>query len=58
MPTTEAAIDNGILRDVYVVIGDPQADGGWAVRTFIKPFCQLDLGRLHRDGAGRAPQPH
>ena len=39
MPTTEAAIDNGILRDVYVVIGDPQADGGWAVRTFIKPFA-------------------
>jgi cytochrome c-type biogenesis protein CcmF len=39
MPTTEAAIDNGILRDVYVVIGDPQADGGWAVRTYIKPFA-------------------
>ena len=39
MPTTEAAIDNGILRDVYVVIGDPQDDGGWAVRTFIKPLA-------------------
>ena len=39
MPTTEAAIDNGVTRDVYVVIGDPQADGGWAVRTFIKPFA-------------------
>jgi len=39
MPTTEAAIDNGIWRDLYLVIGDPQADGGWAVRTYIKPFA-------------------
>ncbi|MEM9974196.1 MAG: heme lyase CcmF/NrfE family subunit, partial [Pseudomonadota bacterium] len=39
MPTTEAAINNGITRDVYVVIGDPQEGGGWAVRTFIKPFA-------------------
>ncbi len=39
MPTTEAAIDNGVLRDIYVVIGDPQDDGGWAVRTYIKPFA-------------------
>ncbi|MDB6176949.1 heme lyase CcmF/NrfE family subunit [Paracoccus sp. Z330] len=39
MPTTEAAIDGGFLRDVYVVIGDAQPDGGWAVRTYIKPFA-------------------
>ncbi|MDJ1016101.1 MAG: heme lyase CcmF/NrfE family subunit [Paracoccaceae bacterium] len=39
MPTTEAAIDNGVFRDVYLVIGDPQQDGGWAVRTYIKPFA-------------------
>ncbi|MCP3969044.1 MAG: heme lyase CcmF/NrfE family subunit [Rhodobacteraceae bacterium] len=39
MPTTEAAIDNGFFRDVYLVIGDAQADGGWAVRTFIKPLA-------------------
>ncbi|MCV6596381.1 MAG: heme lyase CcmF/NrfE family subunit [Mangrovicoccus sp.] len=39
MPTTEAAIDNGFLRDLYVVIGDPQQGGGWAVRTYIKPFA-------------------
>ncbi|MBT2130782.1 heme lyase CcmF/NrfE family subunit [Aliiroseovarius lamellibrachiae] len=38
MPTTEAAISNGFWRDIYVVIGDPQDEGGWAVRTFIKPF--------------------
>ncbi|MBV0911551.1 heme lyase CcmF/NrfE family subunit [Anianabacter salinae] len=39
MPTTEAAIDNGFLRDIYVVIGDPQDNGGWAVRVYIKPFA-------------------
>ncbi|HQU67710.1 MAG TPA: heme lyase CcmF/NrfE family subunit [Albidovulum sp.] len=39
MPTTEAAINNGVFRDLYVVIGDPQQGGGWAVRTYIKPFA-------------------
>lgn len=39
MPTTEAAIDNGIFRDLYLVIGDPQGNGGWSVRTFVKPFA-------------------
>lgn len=39
MPTTEAAIQNGVLRDLYMVIGDPQQGGGWAVRTYIKPFA-------------------
>jgi cytochrome c-type biogenesis protein CcmF len=44
MPTTEAAISNGIIRDVYVVIGDPQANGGWAVRTYDKPFANWIWG--------------
>ena len=39
VPTTEAAIDNGVFRDVYLVIGDPQDGGGWALRTYIKPFA-------------------
>jgi cytochrome c-type biogenesis protein CcmF len=39
MPTTEAAIDNGVLRDLYLVIGDPQEGGGFAVRTYVKPFA-------------------
>ncbi len=38
MPTTEAAIHSTPTRDVYLVIGDPQDGGGWAVRTYIKPF--------------------
>ena len=44
MPTTEAGIDNGFTRDVYAVIGDPQADGGWAVRVYIKPFANWVWG--------------
>jgi len=39
MPTTEAAIDIGVTRDVYVVIGDAQQNGGWAVRSYVKPFA-------------------
>ncbi len=39
MPTTEAAIANGVWRDLYLVIGDAQANGGWTVRTYIKPFA-------------------
>ncbi|MFN4129612.1 MAG: cytochrome c-type biogenesis CcmF C-terminal domain-containing protein, partial [Paracoccaceae bacterium] len=39
MPTTEAAIDYGFLRDIYLVIGDPQAGGGYAVRSYIEPFA-------------------
>lgn len=39
MPTTEAAIHTTPLEDIYLVIGDPQKDGGYAVRTYIKPFA-------------------
>jgi cytochrome c-type biogenesis protein CcmF len=39
MPTTEAAIDYGFWRDLYVVLGDKQASGGWAVRSYIEPFA-------------------
>jgi cytochrome c-type biogenesis protein CcmF len=39
MPTTEAAIDYKFLRDIYVVLGDAQTQGGWAVRTYIKPLA-------------------
>jgi cytochrome c-type biogenesis protein CcmF len=36
MPTTEAAIHQNYKRDLYLVIGDQQDSGGWAVRTYIK----------------------
>lgn len=38
MPTTEAAIDYRFTRDVYLALGDAQADGGHTVRSYIKPF--------------------
>jgi len=39
MPTTEAAIHQNLARDVYLVIGDAQDNGGWAVRSYVKPFA-------------------
>ncbi len=39
MPTTEAAIDYGLTRDLYLVIGDAQEGGGYAVRAYVKPFA-------------------
>lgn len=44
MPTTEAGIDYGLFRDLYLVIGDPQEGGGWAVRSYIKPFANWIWG--------------
>ena len=42
MPMTEAAIDSGLLRDVYVSLGEPidraRPEGEWAVRVYHKPF--------------------
>jgi cytochrome c-type biogenesis protein CcmF len=38
-PTTEAAIDRGLTRDIYVALGEPQQGGGWAVRSYVKPFA-------------------
>jgi cytochrome c-type biogenesis protein CcmF len=39
MPMTEAAIDSGLTRDLYVSLGDPLGAGGaWTVRVYHKPF--------------------
>ena len=39
MVTTEAAIRQGVMGDLYLVVGDLQAGGGYAVRSYIKPFA-------------------
>ncbi len=39
MPTTEAAIDPGLTRDIYLVLGDQSDDGAWAVRSYYKPLA-------------------
>ena len=72
MPTTEAAIDYGLWRDLYLVIGDPQEGGGYAVRGYIKPFANWLWGgvllmafggllsltdRRYRIAAGAARRP-
>jgi cytochrome c-type biogenesis protein CcmF len=38
MPTTEAAIDRGFARDLYVSLGEATRDGAWVVRIQHKPF--------------------
>ena len=38
MAMTEAAIDTGIFRDLYVALGEPLGDGSWVVRVYHKPF--------------------
>ena len=40
MPMTEAFIDPGLTRDIYVSLGDPLegGDGAWSVRVYYKPF--------------------
>ena len=40
MGMTEAGIDPGLFRDVYVALGDPLSDGAWAIRVHIKPFVR------------------
>jgi cytochrome c-type biogenesis protein CcmF len=38
MPMTEASIDNGLFRDVYVSLGEPISADTWIVRLYYKPF--------------------
>ena len=40
MPMTEAAIDAGLFRDVYVSLGEPVDSGAWSVRVYYKPFIR------------------
>jgi len=44
MPTTEAAIDYRLSRDLYVVLGDQQSDNSWTIRTYLKPFTNWIWG--------------
>ena len=44
MPMTEAAIDAGLLRDVYVSLGEPLEGDAWSVRVYYKPFVDWIWG--------------
>jgi len=37
---TEADIQPGVLKDLYVSLGEPLEQGAWSVRIYIKPFVQ------------------
>jgi len=70
--TTEAGIRASLVEDIYIVIGDKQEGGGWAVRSYVKPFANwiwlgaliMTLGgilsltdRRHRVGAPNRAKP-
>ena len=44
MPMTEAAIDAGLTRDIYVSLGEELGDKSWAVRVYYKPFVDWIWG--------------
>jgi len=41
---TEADIDTGLFRDLYVSLGEPVGDGAWGVRVYHKPFVDWIWG--------------
>jgi len=43
-PMTEAAIDTGLFRDLYVSLGEPVSGGAWSVRIYNKPFVDWIWG--------------
>jgi cytochrome c-type biogenesis protein CcmF len=71
-PMTEASIDAGLTRDLYVALGEAAEEGGWSLRVYYKPFVQwiwlgtviMGLGgllaatdRRYRLASERAPEP-
>ncbi len=52
MPMTEAAIDTGFTRDLYVSLGEPLGGGAWVVRVYHKPFVDWIWGGAFLMGLG------
>ncbi len=44
MPMTEAAIDSGLTRDLYVSLGEALDEKTWTVRVYVKPFVDWIWG--------------
>ena len=38
MPMTQASLNRGMFRDLYVSLGEPSGQGAWIVRVYHKPF--------------------
>jgi cytochrome c-type biogenesis protein CcmF len=53
-PMTEAAIDAGFTRDLYIALGEPlDSDQDWAVRIYYKPFIRwIWLGAIFMAAGG------
>ncbi|MDP2227956.1 MAG: cytochrome c-type biogenesis CcmF C-terminal domain-containing protein, partial [Moraxellaceae bacterium] len=50
---TEAAIDAGLFRDLYIAMGEPLGEGAWAVRIYHKPFIRwIWLGSIFMAAGG------
>jgi cytochrome c-type biogenesis protein CcmF len=50
---TEAAIDDGFFRDLYLALGEELSDGAWALRIYHKPYVRwMWLGGLLISFAG------
>src|SRR3989442_14381912 len=73
MPMTEAAIDPGFTRDLYVSLGDAVSATAWIVRVQHKPFIDwiwggclfmalggaiAASGRRYRGAAGRSQEQY
>jgi cytochrome c-type biogenesis protein CcmF len=43
-PMTEAAINTGFTRDLYVSLGEPVGATAWIVRVYYKPFVDWIWG--------------
>ena len=43
-PMTEAAIEPGLLGDLYVALGEQLDDGSWTLRVYFKPFVDWIWG--------------
>ena len=38
---TQSAIEAGLLRDLYVSLGEGYDDGSWSLRVYYKPLVRL-----------------
>ncbi|GAB2779987.1 heme lyase CcmF/NrfE family subunit [Halomonas shantousis] len=53
MPMTDVALRPGLLRDLYVAMGEDLGNGAWAMRIQVKPFVRwLWLGALFMAAGG------
>ena len=44
MPMTEAAIDTGLTRDLYVAMGEAVSPKAWIIRVWVKPYVDWIWG--------------